>query len=144
MSDFHIYDPNEVSLMVAGVPVEGGFADGTFIEIIQMSPDFTSKVGVDGDVTRSKTNDRRATIRITLMQSSNSNQLLSAMSNIDRKKSNGAGVGPMLIKDNQGLSLYSAEHSWISKPPDVTFDKEAGPRVWECEVATLERLDGGN
>jgi hypothetical protein len=144
MSDFHVYDPNEVSIVAAGVPVEGGFADGTFVEVDQDSDDFVDVVGVDGDVTRSKTNDRRGTITITLMQSSQSNAVLSALSNIDRKTGNGAGVGPLLIKDNQGTTLYAAEKSWIAKPPAAGFDKTAGPRAWKIRCADLERFDGGN
>lgn len=144
MSDFHVYDPNEVSILVCGIPIEGGFADGSFVEIAYTSDAFVTVVGADGDVTRSKTNDKRATITITLMQSSNSNQLLSALANLDQRAGNGAGVGPLLIKDNQGLSLYSGEHSWIAKQPDAVFDKTAGPRAWKIECAALEALTGGN
>lgn len=142
--DFHVYDPDNVSIMVCGIPIEGGFADGTFIEIEQDSDDFVDVVGTDGAVTRSKTNDRRATITITLMQSSESNALLSALNNIDRKAKNGAGVGPCLITDNQGTSLYAGEKSWIAKPPTAGFDKTAGPRAWKIRVASLERFDGSN
>ncbi len=141
---FHVYDPNEVSIMVCGIPIEGGFADGTYVEIDQDSNDFDDIVGTDGDVTRSKTNDRRGTVTITLMQSSEGNALLSALNNIDRKQSNGAGVGPLLIKDNQGTALYAGEKSWISKPPAAPFGKTAGPRAWTIRVADLERFDGGN
>lgn len=144
MSEFHIYDPNEVSILAANIPIEGGFADGTFVEVVFTSDAFVTVVGADGDVTRSKTNDRRARVTITLMQSSNSNQLLSALSNLDQNKSNGAGVGALLIKDNQGLSLYTAEHSWIAKHPDAAFDKTAGPRAWVFECAALVAFTGGN
>jgi hypothetical protein len=144
MGDFHVYDPNEVSIVVCGIPITGGFAEDTFIEISQDSNDFDDVVGADGDVTRSKTNDRRATITLTLMQSSEANALLSALSNIDRKQSNGAGVGPLMIKDNQGTALFAGEKSWIAKPPDAAFAKKAGPRAWTIRVADLERFDGGN
>lgn len=144
MGNFHVYDPNEITIMVCGIPIEGGFADGSFVEVDQDSDDFDDVVGTDGDVTRSKTNDRRATVTLTLMQSSEANALLSALNNLDRKQSNGAGVGPLLIKDNQGTSLYAAEKSWIAKPPTAGFDKKAGPREWKIRVADLERFDGGN
>lgn len=142
--NFHVYDPNEVSIVVAGIPIEGGFADGSFIEIEQESDDFEDVVGTDGDVTRSKTNDRRATCTLTLMSSANANLLLSAISNIDRKASNGAGVGPFLVKDNQGSTLFAAEKSWVAKPPTAVFDKTATPRAWKIRIADLERVDGGN
>ena len=141
---FHVYDPDQVSIMVCGIPIDGGFADGSFIEIEQDSDDFVDVAGTDGDVTRSKTNDRRATVTLTLMQSALGNALLSALSNTDKKKPNGAGVGPLLIKDNQGTTLFAAEKSWIAKGPPVAFDKTAGPRAWKIRVADLERFDGSN
>ncbi len=142
--EFHIYDPNDVSLIAAGVPIEGGFADGTFIEVVQDSDDFVDVVGADGDVTRSKTNDRRATITITLGQGALGNQLLSAVSNLDKSSSGGAGVGPFLLKDNQGTTIFSAEKSWVAKAPDAGFDKTAGSRAWKIRCAHLVRNDGTN
>lgn len=139
-----VYDANEVTVNVAGLPIESGFDDGEFVRIEQESDDFVDKVGTDGEVTRSKTNDRRATVSILLMQSSDANALLSGLNNIDRLAGNGAGVGPLLIRDRQGLALYAAAECWISKPPDVSFDREPTAREWTLRVASLERFDGGN
>jgi len=139
-----VYDANEVTVNVAGLPIESGFDDGEFVRIEQESEDFIDKVGTDGEVTRSKTNDRRATVSILLMQSSDGNALLSGLNNIDRLAGNGAGVGPLLIRDRQGLALYAAAECWISKPPDVSFDREPTAREWTLRVASLERFDGGN
>ena len=139
-----VYDANEVTVSIAGLPIESGFDDGEFVRIEQESEDFIDKVGTDGEVTRSKTNDRRATVSILLMQSSDANALLSGLNNIDRLAGNGAGVGPFLVRDRQGLALYAAAECWISKPPDVSFDREPTAREWTLRVASLERFDGGN
>lgn len=139
-----IYDANEVTIVIAGIPIDGGFADGEFLRIEQDSDDFTDVVGTDGEVTRSKTNDRRATVSLILMQSSSGNAVLSALNLLDKKTGGGAGVGPFLVRDKQGTSLYSASKCWIAKPPNVSFGREAGPREWKIRVADLERLDGGN
>lgn len=145
MSDrFYVYDCNEVSSVVCGIPIEGGYGEDTFIEIEYLSPAFVTKVGADGGVTRSKTNDNRAKVTLTLMQGSVENALLSAMHIIDKRASNGAGVGPCMIKDNQGTSLYAGEKSWIVSHPKVTFGKSGEMRVWEIEVANLEAFTGGN
>lgn len=138
------YDADQVSLLVGGILIDSGFADGEFVRIEQEGDDFTDIVGSDGEVTRSKTLDRRATVTIILMQSSDSNQALSAQSNLDRETPNGAGVVPFLLRDRQGLSIYTAEHCWIMKPPDVGFDRVAGTREWTLRVAKLIRNDGGN
>ena len=139
-----VYDANEVTVSIAGLPIESGYDDGEFCRIEQEADDFTDKAGTDGEVTRSKTNDRRATISIMLMQSSTGNALLSGLNNIDRLAGNGAGVGPLLVRDRQGLALYAAAECWISKPPDVSFDREPTAREWTLRCASLERFDGGN
>ncbi len=139
-----VYDADEVTVSVAGLPIESGYDDGEFCRIEQEADDFTDKAGTDGEVTRSKTNDRRATISILLMQSSDGNALLSGLSNIDRHAGNGAGVGPLLVRDRQGTALYAAAECWISKPPDVSFDREPTGREWTLRCADLERFDGGN
>lgn len=139
-----IYDANEVTISIAGIPIESGFDDGEFLRIEQEADDFVDKVGTDGEVTRSKSNDRRATVTILLMQSSASNALLSGLSNVDRLAGNGAGVGPFLCRDRQGTALFAGAECWISKPPNVAFGREASAREWTLRVASLERFDGSN
>ncbi len=139
-----IYDSNQVALVFMGIPINSGYADGEFLTIEQESQDFNVVVGTDGEVTRSKSNNRHAVIKLKLMQSSDGNAALSALNNIDMLANGGAGVGPMLIKDNQGNSLYAASKCWIAKPPDVSFDRTAGSREWTLECSFLQRFDGGN
>lgn len=139
-----IYDADQITIVVAGILINSGYADGEFCSIQQDTDDFTDVVGTDGEVARSKTNDNRATITISLMQTATANALLSVLSNIDKIASNGAGVGPLLIKDLAGTSLYAASKCWVAKAPDVTFDRGATSREWKIRCADLVRLDGGN
>lgn len=139
-----VYDASEVSVIIGAVEVDAGFADGEFLRIEQETDDFEDVVGTDGEVTRSKTNDRRATATLLLMQSSASNQALSALSNLDRETANGAGIVPFLVRDRNGDSLYEAQHCWIQRPPDVGFDRTAGTREWAIRIAHLVRNDAGN
>lgn len=139
-----IYDSNQVTLVFMGIPITSGFADGEFLSIEQSEADFVVKVGTDGEVTRSKTNNRHATIKVKLMQTSSGNALFSVVNNLDVLTPGGAGVGPMLVRDRQGTSLYTSLACWIAKPPDVSFDKEATPREWTLECDQLVRFDGGN
>ncbi len=138
-----VYDANEVSVILGGIAIDSGFADGEFCRIEQESDDFDDVVGSDGEVTRSKTNDRRATITLLVMQTSSSNQALSALSNADRLASNGAGIVPVMIRDRNGASLFESQHAWIRRPPNVSFDKVATPREWVIRAGQLERNDAG-
>lgn len=139
-----IYDADQILVNFAGVPVDSGYADGEFLRIEQAEDDFTLVMGTDGSGTRSKSNNRSATITLILMQSSQTNTALSALNNLDLKTSGGAGVGPLLIKDKSGTSLYSAAKCWISKAPNVSFDRTATSREWTLMTDNLIRLDGGN
>ncbi len=138
-----VYDADQVKLTIAGFSIESGFADGEFLRVEQEADDFTDVAGTDGEVTRSKTNDRRATITVLLMQTSSGNQALSALSNVDREAPNGAGITPILIADKNGDTLYAASSCWIQKPPDAAFDREATSREWTLRVGDLKRFDAG-
>lgn len=137
------YNPDECDVIVAGIPLQG-YADGEFINVEQEANDFEDVVGTDGEVTRSKTNDRRATVTVFLMQSSSANDQLSVLSNIDRNGPNGSGVGAFLLKDRSGRLLLEAAECWIQKPPTVSLDRTPTPREWVLRCANLVRFDGGN
>jgi hypothetical protein len=139
-----VYNADKITLMFMGAIIDSGFADGPFCKIEQSAADFESVVGTDGEVTRYQTNNRVAKISVMLMQSSQGNAKFSAINNLDRASGNGAGIGPMQIRDLLGTSVYTAAHCWIAKPPDVQFDRAAGPREWLLECADLIRFDGGN
>lgn len=139
-----VYDANQVSMVFMGIPITSGYDDGEFLTIEQEMADFEKVVGTDGEVTRYKTNNRSATIKLKLMQSSAGNAALSVLNTLDISTPGGAGIGPMLIRDRQGTSIYTASKCWISKPPDVKFDRKPTAREWTLECSDLVRLDGGN
>lgn len=138
-----IYDSNRVQVSFAGIPVRG-YADGDFLTITKESDGFTSVVGTDGEVSRSKTNDRRATIEITLMSTSKTNDLLAAVHKADLEAPGGAGVGAFLVVDLNGTSLYASGNCWITRAPDVTYGREANERTWTLQCDVLQDFTGGN
>lgn len=138
------YNGAEVSVYIAGILIRGGLADGEFLRIEQEADDWLDVVGTDGEVTRSKSNDRRATATLILMQSSDGNDLLSQLSNLDQTTPGGAGVGSFQVRDQNGRARYNAAACWISKAPNVSFGREVGSREWTIRIAKLERVDGGN
>jgi hypothetical protein len=137
------YDPDQVVIYFAGVLVQG-FADGEFITTEQLADAFTDVVGSDGEVARSKSNDRRATVTIKLLQSSASNALLSAVHKSDLNTPNGAGVGTFLMQDLQGGTIVKSDQAWIVKYPDGSMDRSAKSREWQIRLATVDRAEGGN
>lgn len=136
-----VYDADQVTVSFAGVLMQG-YADGEFCSIEMDSKGFEDVVGTDGEVTRSKTGDNRATVTVKLLQSSLTNAELSILHNLDLSAPNGAGVGALLINDRGGSFTYRAARAWISKAPDVTLDRQATTREWEFRCEKLVRFDG--
>jgi hypothetical protein len=142
---FKRYDAAQVSLSFMLLNIDSGFADGEFLTIEQEAPDYETVVGTDGEVARSRTNNRHAMIKVKLMQTSSGNSLFTAMSNGGLLARNGADVGPMMIRDRiSGACTFTATKCWIAKPPDVSFDSKVTIRVWELECADLYRVDAGS
>lgn len=137
-----IYDPDEYTLYFSGIIIQG-YADGEFVTVEQMADAFASVVGTDGEVARSKTNDRRVKVTFKLLQTSASNAALSALHNLDLNTPNGAGVGTLSITDNFGSTKVNASQAWIVKMPDASLDRTAKDRAWVIECANCDRFEGG-
>ena len=130
-------------MVLSGIPISG-LADGTFVSVVFNEDAYALTIGSDGEGTRSKTNNRSGRVTFTLMQSSESNDLLSALHNLDLNTPNGDGIGPLLVKDNSGRTLVTAASAWVVKHPDAEFGREAATREWIVETEELLAQHGGN
>ncbi len=145
MAETKVYNPDEMTIAVGPVLIENGFADGEFIRVEQESDDTEDVAGTDGEVAVSRTNDRRATITIILMQTAAANAGLSTLSNLARSAPGMTGaIVPLLIRDRNGATLYTGQNAWVRRAPDASFDRTATGREWQIRVADLIRVDGGN
>lgn len=138
------YDPRRFDIVFAGIPLNKGVADGTFLSISSVGPGFSSKAGVDGEVTRTRSHDRRAVAKLTLMQTSEINDRLSAAYAADRDATNGQGVGVFFVQDRSGTTILEAAKAYISDDPDVTLEAEASTREWTFELSELRPTHGSN
>ena len=140
----HTYDASQVTAVLAGIPLTGT-ADGKFLEIDYNDDAFKLTVGTNGDACRAKTNNRSAKIDYTCGQWDQVNLALSALYNVDINSPNGDGIGPLIVRDNSGLSLYFCARCWIKKPAAASFDREAKERVWNLETDEITVYNtGGN
>lgn len=134
------YDPKDILVTFGEILVEG-FADGTFLVVEQNEDDFGIYVGADGQATRVATNNNSAKVELTLSQSSPTNDLLSAMSKLDRKT--GQGVRPLLVKDLNGQTLLLLPTAWIKRRPRREYAKTVSGRMWTFETDDILDHDGG-
>jgi hypothetical protein len=139
------YNPDEMIIIIGPVLITSGLADGEFLRVEGEADDVQDVAGADGEVAISRSNDRRATVTLILLQTAAANQGLSVLSNLARNAPNMAGaVQPFGAKDGNGATVYAAENSWIMKPPDASFDRTAQSREWPIRCANLIRNDGGS
>lgn len=137
------YDPKLVHCVFAGHFVDG-YADGSFLAFSKAAPPFSTKVGVGGNVVRTRNHNRSGTLTITLMQTSESNDRLTQIHAQDLAAPNGAGVGSLTVQDIPGTSLFTAAKAWIENDPDAGFDMEAGTREWVIGYELLDAKHGSN
>jgi hypothetical protein len=81
-------------------------------------------------------------VTFALIGNSPTNKLLSAMYNADMKTPNGMGVGPLLIRDTQGATVFAGAQAWIQGFPKATLGKKVGNKEWQIRVAKLEMVLG--
>lgn len=137
------YDPDQVDVLVDYVPLSG-FGPDSFVKITETEDVFVLVRGVDGTFTRSKKKGRATIVEVTLMQSSDSNVVLSALHEADYLAPNGAGIVPILVRDKGGTSLTAASDAWIIKTPDQDFTSSAKERVWKFQLVNPQIVVGGN
>jgi hypothetical protein len=126
-----------------GIPIVG-FAPGTYINIVTEVDQFNTIVGVDGEAVRTKTNNKAGYVEFTLLETSLSNDALTAVHQVDLNTPNGDGISILEVKDLYGLDGAFAEEAWIVKFPDSAYADTPQNRTWRIYSHNLQRYVGGN
>lgn len=135
------YDPKRV-VIAFGAIIFSGFADGTFITIAGNGDKFEKRKGSDGSVDRINKNSNDYSVTTTLMQSSLTNDALSAALIVDQLDN--SGKAPLSVKDLNGTSLFFAAQAWIAKDPDDEEGDSLGNREWRIDTGIADKFTGGN
>jgi hypothetical protein len=136
---FATYSPNKIQMVWNAIPMLA-FMDGSFVTVERTADGFTRTPGAHGDVTRVQSHDRGGSVTVSLMWQSPTNDLLSAAARTDELY--GTETGPLLVKDLNGTSLFTAEVAWIRKVPTSEFGTDAPSREWIFDCAEIEMLVG--
>lgn len=137
------YDADRFIIMLAGIRLQG-FADGEFMSAKRTQAGFIRVVGTDGEVARSKSNDKTGDFTVKLLQTSASNAALSALHNTDLNAPNGAGVGAFLVQDISGNSIFTAQQAWVVQFPEGSWGRSAVAREWNIQTGECVWFEGGN
>lgn len=137
------FDPNAFDIVFGGVKMEG-FSESTMCKFEFDVESMSDVVGVDGDVTRSRNMDRRAKVTVSLMQTSPTNDLLSALYLAGRAGTNGGDVAAFMMVDNNGRLVISGAEAWIMDTPKPSYGKSASEYEWVIRIANCDAFFGGN
>lgn len=136
------YSPKDVIVLIGGFYQLEGYSSDTFISIVKDEKPFESQRAMDGEQARIYTKDEGYTVNLTLAQSSVSNNVLSAIYNIDAATQ--MGKFPLLIKDTKGSTTFFAGTAWIEQIPQVIFANELTVRTWTIATSEAGLNIGGN
>lgn len=127
----YTYDPNQIKIAL-GNHVVTGVAEDSFVTIDPHGDGFQVKVGCYGDVNRAIPTDRCQTLKLSLLQNSETNAYLEAMHAKDRE--DGTGYFSILIKDLMGNETFSSDYAFVNDYASKGYGKETTNREWELTV----------
>lgn len=127
------YNPRQVTCSLDNSHIVSGFADDSFISV-EPQGDGTSVVqGCDGEVARSIDPSNMYTVKLSLLQNSETNAWL--QSKYDQDKTDGGGTFSVAINDVLGAEKFNGAVAWVSKNASWARGKAQGNREWEITVA---------
>ena len=141
--DQKYWDPDQVDVIIGGFTMSG-FADNSMIEFEEDGDRFNEVDGVDGTLTRSKKIVRKATLTVHLMNTSNSNDVLSGLLATDLATPGGAGVVAGMIRDKNGATLYLIPKMWVMGLPKDEMSDKATDRAWKVRCTQYVPFLGGS
>lgn len=134
------YDPGCVHVRVGVIPISG-FASENGITVSRNSDTFETVRGINGVVARRKSLDQSGVITLSLLQTSISNDVLSALSLVDEKL--GSGIVPVVIIDSISKSVYVSAFAWVKKYVEAVYSGGLSVRQWQLECPELQMYTGG-
>lgn len=135
------YDPGKIIVSVAGITLSG-YAKDSMVEADREADTFSKETGITGEVARVRSRNKSGEIKISLMQTSTTNDMLSMIHAVD--EATGAGIVPIGITDLGGGTTLVSGEAWIRKLPPVTMKKEVETREWIFDCAVLDIHVAGN
>ena len=141
MSDGATVDHKSLNV-IYGVHRVKGRAKGDYLQVVYNQEQFTENVGIDGEGFWVSNADESARITVTLVQTSNSNDVLSALFIAD-KAAPGGLLLPLVIEEANGRTVYGAARARIVKLADGVWSDGGNVRTWLLSTTRLTGFVGG-
>ena len=128
------YSAKHVNFL-AGVAKIEGWGEDDMITVTRDEGRWVKTVGADGRPSRSFIASTAGTVEINVMQTSEANEILSALLLTDETTLK--GQVPLVIQDTLGGSTYSSTDAWLQGPPSVSLSKDVSEYTWTFDCGDL-------
>ncbi len=136
---FKAWNINDLAINLNAVPLDsGGYADDQVMTLEWECDFFEDFIGADGEVTRSNSNDFRATVTLRYAITADANDRLSALLQADLAAPNGAGAGIFTVRDKEGRLVVVSARSWVMGYPQVKAAKTVQVNEWKIRLANAK------
>ena len=136
------YSPEDIQVAIAGLLNITGFVEGSFVTISRDTPLFETSESADGLVSRTKRASKTFTVKLSLMSTSESNNVLTTLALLDH--SSHIVKFPLLIKDSLGSTVFFSTSSWIENTPSIDYSTNINSREWSIRCSQSTIYVGGN
>jgi len=134
------FDPKDVEIIFQGVVLSDWAQE--FIEARFSKPLYRMVKGCDGDSARIRNGNRAGLVKVSLLQSSPSNNTLSEFLLLD-ELTGFTNTGPLLVRDKGGGTLALGTSAFIENVPPITFGVTSKTRTWTFVCDNLIMYLGG-
>lgn len=135
----NVYDPRKIKVFFNGSKIDG-FSEDSNVTITPNGDGTKTQVGCDGEVMVSIDVDNTFTIKLSLMQTSESNDILSA--SYKNFRENGM-LSRIYVKDDMGTTVFSSSKAAVKKYPETSFKKDGTAREWEIVTMQADEVNIG-
>lgn len=123
------YDSQDVAVVVNGVYLTGFSED--MVGVAKDEENWATTVGAQGDVVRSRVNNKLGTITVTLQATSPQVPYLNGLAN------SGKLVPVSVTYNGSPKETSTATQAYIKKPADREYGNESGDREFEFQCLDL-------
>lgn len=132
------YTPSDVVITISGFIVTGVVS----VNVLWNVETFRKVSGIRGQVTRVQNKDTSATLRLELLQTSSSNDVLTDLFVAD--KSYQSSRLQVSVKDTSGRTGISSSDAFVASLPEVSFSDGFSSRIWTIHLMNTAAHIGGN
>ncbi|GBF73053.1 hypothetical protein PA598K_01338 [Paenibacillus sp. 598K] len=123
------YDPKDVTTIVKGTYLTGYGED--LVTVAKDEENWSTAVGAQGDVVRSKVNNPLGTVTVTLQQTSPQCAFLDRLANSEE-------LFPIsVVYSGTPKETTTVTQAYIKKPSDREYGSEAGDRTYEFQCLDI-------